>query len=87
MEVKENFNLKAYNTFAVDVKCKYFVESDKGEDFAEFARLVRVFTCVNYVIHSRIISQNIRFVHKYGHFGLFINYLAQHSQPLSAFFA
>ena len=38
MEVKENFNLKAYNTFAVDVKCKYFVESDKGEDFAEFAK-------------------------------------------------
>ena len=30
--------MKAYNTFAVDVKCKYFVESDKGEDFAEFAK-------------------------------------------------
>lgn len=38
MEVKEDFSLKAYNTFAVDVKCKYFVESDREKDFVEFVR-------------------------------------------------
>ena len=38
MEVKENFSLKAYNTFAIDAACKYFVESDKAEDFERFAK-------------------------------------------------
>ena len=29
IEVKEDYSLKAYNTFDIDVKCKYFVESDE----------------------------------------------------------
>ena len=38
MEIKENFSLMAYNTFGIDVRCKYFVESDKEEDFVAFAK-------------------------------------------------
>ena len=31
IEVKEDYSLKPYNTFAIDVKCRYFVESDEEE--------------------------------------------------------
>lgn len=36
MEVRENYSLKNYNTFGIDVKCRYFVESDKESEFLEF---------------------------------------------------
>lgn len=36
MEVRENYSLKNYNTFGIDVKCRYFVESDTESDFLEF---------------------------------------------------
>lgn len=36
MEIRENFNIRKYNTFDIDVTCRYFVESDKEEDFLEF---------------------------------------------------
>lgn len=36
MEIKENYSLKAYNTFGIDVRCKYFVESDNEEELLEF---------------------------------------------------
>lgn len=36
IEVKEDYSLKAYNTFDIDVKCKYFVESDEEEALRAF---------------------------------------------------
>lgn len=36
MEVRENYSLKNYNTFGIDVKCRYFVESDSEQEFLEF---------------------------------------------------
>lgn len=36
MEVRENYSLKNYNTFGIDVKCRYFVESSTESDFLEF---------------------------------------------------
>lgn len=36
MEVRENYSLKNYNTFGIDVKCRYFVESDSEADFLDF---------------------------------------------------
>lgn len=36
MEVRENYSLKNYNTFGIDVKCRYFVESDKESELLEF---------------------------------------------------
>ena len=39
MEVFENYSLKKYNTFSIDVNCSYFVESDKKEDFLEFIKM------------------------------------------------
>ncbi|MGL5682276.1 MAG: UDP-N-acetylmuramate dehydrogenase [Marinifilaceae bacterium] len=39
MEVKENYNIRKYNTFNIDVKCKYFVESDNEQDFLEFVSM------------------------------------------------
>ncbi|MCC8174156.1 MAG: UDP-N-acetylmuramate dehydrogenase [Odoribacter sp.] len=37
MRIEENFDLKAYNTFNISCRCKYFMESDKKEDFMELA--------------------------------------------------
>lgn len=36
MEVRENYSLKNYNTFGIDVKCRYFVESATESDFLDF---------------------------------------------------
>ena len=36
IEVKEDYSLKPYNTFAIDVKCRYFVESDEEEALRAF---------------------------------------------------
>lgn len=36
IEVKEDYSLKAYNTFDIDVRCKYFVESDEEEALRAF---------------------------------------------------
>lgn len=36
MEIKENYSLKAYNTFGIDVRCKYFVEADAEPELLEF---------------------------------------------------
>ncbi|MEG0796093.1 MAG: UDP-N-acetylmuramate dehydrogenase [Odoribacter sp.] len=36
MEVRENYSLKKYNTFDIDVKCRYFVECDQEADLLEF---------------------------------------------------
>lgn len=36
MEIKEDFSLKEYNTFGIDVKCKYFVEADLEPELLEF---------------------------------------------------
>lgn len=36
MEIRENYSLKNYNTFGIDVKCRYFVESDTESEFLEF---------------------------------------------------
>ena len=36
MEVRENYSLKNYNTFGIDVKCRYFVESNAESEFLEF---------------------------------------------------
>lgn len=35
MEIKENYSLKEYNTFGIDVRCRYFVESDCEEELLE----------------------------------------------------
>lgn len=36
MEVRENYSLKNYNTFAIDVKCRYFIESDNEAELLDF---------------------------------------------------
>lgn len=36
MEVRENYSLKNYNTFGIDAKCRYFVESNTESEFLEF---------------------------------------------------
>ena len=36
IEVKEDYSLKPYNTFAIDVKCRHFVESDEEEALRAF---------------------------------------------------
>ena len=36
IEVKEDYSLKPYTTFAIDVKCRYFVESDEEEALRAF---------------------------------------------------
>lgn len=36
MKVEENYSLKSYNTFNIDVRCKYFVESDREEEWLDF---------------------------------------------------
>ena len=38
MEVKGNYDLKEYNTFAIGVKCKYFAEADSEEELLDFVR-------------------------------------------------
>ncbi|WP_443901248.1 UDP-N-acetylmuramate dehydrogenase [Odoribacter laneus] len=38
MRIEKNFSLRSYNTFDVDVKCKYFVESEKEAEFIDFIR-------------------------------------------------
>ena len=35
MEIKENYSLKAYNTFGIDVRCRYFIEADCEEELLE----------------------------------------------------
>lgn len=37
MKIEENYSLREYNTFAIDVRCKYFVSSDRERDFMELA--------------------------------------------------
>lgn len=37
MRIEENFNLRAYNTFALDCRCRYFIESDSEEELLELA--------------------------------------------------
>ena len=36
IRVRENYNLKAHNTFSMDATCKYFVESDREKELSEF---------------------------------------------------
>lgn len=36
MKIRENYSLKEYNTFGIDVKCKYFVEVDCEAELLEF---------------------------------------------------
>lgn len=37
MRIEENFNLRKYNTFDMDVRCKYFVEVPEEEELMGFA--------------------------------------------------
>ena len=39
MEVRENYDLKRYNTFGISVKCKYFVEAECEEELLDFIRM------------------------------------------------
>ncbi len=32
IEISENFSLKEYNTFSIDVTCKYFVKCDQESE-------------------------------------------------------
>ena len=38
IEISENFSLKEYNTFGIDVTCKYFVKCDQESELLEFVR-------------------------------------------------
>ncbi len=38
LRIEENFDLKPYNTFAVSVRCRYFVESDSEAAWFDFAK-------------------------------------------------
>lgn len=37
MRIEKDFNLRQYNTFGLDCRCNYFIESDSAEDFVELA--------------------------------------------------
>lgn len=37
MELKENYSLKAYNTFGIDVRCRYFAESQSEQELLELS--------------------------------------------------
>ena len=39
MEIKENYNLKPYNTFGIAVKCKYFVKAEQEDELLDFIRM------------------------------------------------
>jgi len=36
MRIEEHYSLKPYNTFGIDVRCRYFVEADRVEDWLDF---------------------------------------------------
>ncbi len=36
MKISENYSLRPYNTFDIDVRCKYFVEADDESELLEF---------------------------------------------------
>lgn len=36
MRIEENFSLREYNTFHIEAKCRYFVESEEDADLLEF---------------------------------------------------
>ena len=36
MKISENYSLKPYNTFNIDVCCKYFVEADDEKELLDF---------------------------------------------------
>ncbi len=36
MEIRENYNLKKYNTFGIDVVCRYFIEAEEEKELLEF---------------------------------------------------
>lgn len=38
MSIKENHSLKSYNTFGIDIRCKYFVEAEEEGELLEFVR-------------------------------------------------
>ena len=38
IEISENFSLKEYNTFGIDVTCKYFEKCDQESELLEFVR-------------------------------------------------
>jgi len=38
MEIKENYSLKDYNTFGIDVRCKCFVTAEEEGEWLEFVR-------------------------------------------------
>lgn len=37
MRIEKDFNLRQHNTFGLDCRCNYFIESDSAEDFLELA--------------------------------------------------
>lgn len=39
MDLKQNYSLKKYNTFGIDVRCKYFVEADQEDELLEFVMM------------------------------------------------
>lgn len=36
MKISENYSLRPYNTFDIDVRCKYFIEADDEEELLDF---------------------------------------------------
>lgn len=38
MRIEENYSLKAYNTFDIDVRCKYFVEAEDENELLKFVK-------------------------------------------------
>ena len=37
MRIEKDFNLRQYNTFGLDCRCNYFIESGSVDDFVELA--------------------------------------------------
>ena len=67
MRIEKNFSLRPYNTFDVDVKCKYFVESEKEAEFIDFIREV-LEICIKRSLHT------ILFVIFHGNLCIFCHY-------------
>lgn len=42
MKIEENFNLRSYNTFGLEVRCRYFAGSEKETDFLDLAASYRL---------------------------------------------
>lgn len=70
IKIKENFSLKKYNTFGVDVKAKYFVEIKKEQDLIDLFNM-EIIKGIDYLVLGR--GSNILFKKDYNGLIIYMN--------------